>query len=151
MKKNLIILAIMFFAVGCSKQKYPEVITDESLEKMKSCNSNEDCVLPKCCDYCLEAVNKKYIGELNNKNCTLNECICPQNNPKNAICENYKCKYVEKNLTEAEEYCLSKNGKIEKTEINGEEKEICFINDGIDGIRCEIDLFFEKECGHEIK
>ncbi|MBS8122012.1 hypothetical protein VAMP_64n128 [Candidatus Vampirococcus lugosii] len=51
-------------------------------------------------------------------------------------------------LSPAEQYCLSKGGKIEVHKPDEKENKVCFINDGLDGIRCNVDLFFEKKCGH---
>lgn len=53
--------------------------------------------------------------------------------------------------TDAEKYCLSQGGKIEKGNLENENKsnKVCFINDGVDGIRCNLELFFEKKCGHK--
>ena len=56
-------------------------------------------------------------------------------------------KEVKENLSEAEEFCIFKSGKIEIYEREGENIEVCFINNGIDGIRCKIDLFFQGKCG----
>lgn len=56
---------------------------------------------------------------------------------------------ISQKLSPSEQYCLSKGGKIEINKPDGKEVKVCFINDGLDGIRCRLDLFFEKKCGHQ--
>ncbi len=53
------------------------------------------------------------------------------------------------NLTQAEKYCILKGGKIEINIREDREVKTCFVNDGVDGIRCDVDYFFEKKCGHQ--
>lgn len=57
------------------------------------------------------------------------------------------CSPTEPTVT-AEEYCKSKGGQIQSEERDGKEMKTCFVNDGKDGIRCQLDLFHKKECGH---
>jgi hypothetical protein len=47
-----------------------------------------------------------------------------------------------------EEYCENRGGNIEIWMPEFEITKNCFINDGKDGIRCELNQYFDKECGH---
>ncbi len=46
------------------------------------------------------------------------------------------------------EYCESSGGFISEQEVEGNLTHICNTNDGLDGIRCQAKLFYEKTCGH---
>ena len=50
------------------------------------------------------------------------------------------------NLTKEEKYCISKWWEIKTKELNSKKIKFCFINDWLDWISCEINLFFENKC-----
>ena len=53
-------------------------------------------------------------------------------------------------ITVEEKFCLDQGGKIEEKRIEKDNLKICFINDGVDEIRCELDLFYKRKCGESL-
>ncbi len=44
-------------------------------------------------------------------------------------------------------YCKEKKGTVHQEEFEGKAFDVCFINDGKDGIRCQTELFYKLKCG----
>ncbi len=61
--------------------------------------------------------------------------------------------FVKKSADPIEDYCHGMGGEIR--EHGGDDniplQDICFINDGMDGIICNSELFYKRECGHRNK
>ncbi len=45
-------------------------------------------------------------------------------------------------------YCEERGGQIMEEERDDGTMTICFVNDGLDGIRCQAELFYNQECGY---
>ena len=73
----------------------------------------------------------------------------------NELNENQKfiIEYLSEKITnkvwdKEESYCISQWWIIETRKLEQEEWKVCFINDWFDWIRCELNSFSQKKCGH---